>query len=302
MKKHIVTAFILLIAFTSCQKELSYTVDQVGTGTNPGTGGGTGGGGTGGGSNGSILVRAVQTQGNDSTIFTYEYDSNSKLIKVNAFESASPTAIYYGRVYRDATGRVTTAVQKIDVGLFPGIPTGFLPDSVVYSIKYPTTTSTNFTYKIAKVVTPAVTVYDSVVYTYSGNNIISETNYNYSTAITTAPEPSGKTTYAYDANGNVTQSLIYNYNSTTSQFELEETNNYTMDTKLNPLAIGKEFLLIETGWGSGANNIINSTNLSGGVTTTATINFLYNTSNFPKSGTLVETNPTATYNLALYYN
>src|SRR5689334_23266530 len=140
--KQILISFVVLVTvtFLSCQKEIDW-----------GMGGGNGGG--------EKLVKVFSKTGADSTVITYLYDANGRLIKeTTAGIGAGQTLDMTIDINRNGSGIITTTVQKSAVLLTQGI------DSVVTRFHY-NTSNNRYTSRAFDLSIGGFSITDSAIFT-----------------------------------------------------------------------------------------------------------------------------------------
>lgn len=292
--------FTLLLTIVSCQKEIDWgTTPSTGTGSG-GSGGGSGSGGSGGsgGGTGNLLVKVVAKQGADSTVETFGYNSANKLISHNNIGKSGGVSTDQKETFtRDAQNRIVQIRNITVVPTLPGFPLGGTIDTTYTNVFYNGTDT-----KILCTKTTSkqfgIVYEDSVAYVYSGSNVVRTKLFIKVPFIGYAPN--GETAYTYDSNGNLTNVKEYGVGVTTVDLE----RKYTYDTKVSPIVLGPDAVLISQEGLSGSNNAISSQMIdyvSGAGNLTSTTVITYRTNNTPASatGTVlqggVSTTGTATY-------
>lgn len=226
------------------------------------------------------LIKISSKTGSDSTVITYTYDSQKRLIKESTVGVASGTVVDNElTINRNATGIILSTVQKSPALVTAGI------DSVVTTFRYNATTSL-YTSSAFTLSAFGVTVTDSVVYTYDATGkITSDLHYLKSGFL--PPIQSLKNLYTYSANGlNLTG--LDQLASTTPGAPLAPiaAQVYSFDTKTNPLIIKNEAVLLSRTGLFNANNgskvVVNNTQTPSANFTMDYI-YKYNSSNKPDS-------------------
>lgn len=207
----------LLIA--SCQKEIDW--------------------GTGGGAANQLLVKiSSKTGATDSTVITYSYDGQNRLIReVTTGISGTNSLDNDFTINRNASGIITTTVQKSPALVAVGV------DSLVTRYNYNTTTN-RYLSSVFNLAIPLITVTDSAVYTYDGSGrITSDMHY-----LIIAPLPAFQglsNTYTYSSNGlNLTNSTQLAAANPGDPLSTVVTQDYTYDAKTNPLLLKNEGILL----------------------------------------------------------
>jgi hypothetical protein len=225
MKSLFVAAFFLsVIIFVSCQKEIDW---------------GTGGGGN---VTSQLLVRVKSQTGTDTTQLDYFYDANKRLTRektagIGAGQNLDNDLV----INRDASGIIVSTIQKAAALIAAGI------DSVVTRYNYNTTTS-KYTSSVFDMNIPGLSVTDSAVYAYDANGRISSDSHYLSMGglpIALPPVLTLKNNYSYSASGS-NLSLLSQDAATTPGGPLSPVSSqtYMFDTKINPLIILNEGVLL----------------------------------------------------------
>lgn len=267
MKKIICcTLLSSIILLVSCQKEIDWGL-----------------GGNGGTANLS-LYRIKSKTGTDTTQIDYFYDANKRIIREKTTGMGSGQNLDNDLVIsRNATGIITKTVQKAASLLTAGI------DSVVTVFNYSTATS-KYTSSVFQLSIFGFGIVDSAVYTYDGSGKISKDEHFtlfIGLPIPLPPTLTARNTYTYSADGKnllglATEAAIppaTTLSPATAQI-------YTVDTKVNPLIILNEAVLLGR---VGLFNANNSTKAVVANTVDPTQDFTmdytykYNTANKPDS-------------------
>jgi len=265
MKNKFVFLFsLLVIVFVSCQKEIDW--------------------GLGNGSTAQKLIRIKSKTGTDTTQIDYSYDAAKRIIREKTTGIAGGTNLDNELIInRNSSGIITTSVQKAAALVAVGI------DSVVTRYNYNTGTS-RYTSSVFALAIPGIAVNDSAVYVYdAGGRIISDAHY---LQIGGLPIPlpallSLKNNYIYSASGanleNIQQEAISTPGGPLSPVSSQ---NFTFDTKINPLIILNEaILLARTGLynTNNATKTVLSNTISPASNFTMDYTYKYNSSNKPDS-------------------
>lgn len=282
MRKTLTALCAAAVLFTACQKEPSFD-DPSG---NPG--GGTGGPVTG------LLVRSVEVSGTDSNVVAYTYNGAGKLTQIDASGTSASPLTY--KLLRNAAGIITRSVAISPDLAAVGI------DSLVVNAFYNAATS-RYTHTRYDIDLGGVLYSDSTVYAYNSSGEITSAT-SYGKVLTTPYLASSRMDYTY-SNGNVATQKGYTYDMAASTWTLAESVTYTYDTRVNPLKLGVEAILIGMVNYAGNNNptlldFTDPADASNNFSQAST--YTYNSANKPSGGTMVE-NPGATnYTLRFYYN
>lgn len=261
--KLIPAAFLLSIAFFSCQKEIDW-----GTGS----------------SSGQRLVRIKSQTGTDTTQIDYSYDASGRLIREKTTGIGSGISLDNDLIInRNSSGIITTTVQKAAALVLAGI------DSIVTRFNYNTGTS-RYTSTVFNLPVPGFPVTDSAVYTYnSAGRITSDEHYLQigGLPLPLPPVLALRNTYTYSADGknlvSITQEAATAPGGPLSPASAQ---TFTFDTRINPLIILNEGVLTARTSLYNANNatqavMTNSIDPSQDFTMDNT--YRYNSSNKPDS-------------------
>lgn len=291
MRKLLIIFSAIAIALSACQKEASFE--------DPNSVPGSGGGATGG-----LLTRQVfvDAGASDSSVVLYTYDASKRITKVETVTSQYNEQI---SLSRNTAGIISQMVLQNDI-----VSSNFGVSQITVTMNYSTAESR---YKYSKAVIPVggVSYTDSTAYVYTNGNLANKTSYI--SAAGSPYIPFSKVDYTFTA-GNVTSEKVYEYDNTTSAWNLYYTNTYSYDAKVNPLVLGTDALLIDplftyfgftsaSSFGSNNATVINyidPTDASNNYTLTST--YTYNTANKPTAGTATETPGSGKYNWRFYYN
>lgn len=265
MKNKFVVLFsLVVIVFISCQKEIDW--------------------GLGNGSTTQKLIRIKSKTGTDTTQIDYFYDAAKRIIREKT------TGIVGGAnldneliINRNSSGIITTSVQKAAALVAVGV------DSVVTRHNYSTVTS-RYTSSVFALAIPGTAITDSAVYNYdAGGRIISDAHY---LQISGLPIPlpallSLKNNYIYSASGvNIVTIQREAISTPGGSLSPVSSQDFTFDTKINPLIILNEaILLTRTGLynGNNATKTILSNTIAPASNFTMDYTYQYNSSNKPDS-------------------
>ncbi len=275
---HLLIAFVAVLFF-SCKKEMS----EENNGNPPGGGGGSG-------QTGNLLTRNVIKDRSDSTVIDYSYDASKRVTRLVYTASAFD---FDTRIVRNSSGIITEYIQK------SSLLAGFGIDSFVTKVNYNSSQS-KYMYSVISYSLFGFDFKDSTSYKYdSGGKLISAVNYS---GDITGYAQAGKTDYTYDGSGNLATEKYYEFEGTS--YTQLTTVTHTYDTKVNPLKLGAEAIILNQTTSYGPNNVVvtafqdleDATN-----NYTYTLTLTYNTANKPKDGTAAEQPSGATYDLKYYY-
>ena len=220
MLRNIIQAVFLAIILTSCQREVSI-VQRL--------------------NNDPLLVKIITlSPQNDSSIITYDYDSNDRLIKITYYDRypASGTTMLpsWQQYTRDAIGRVKTITG---VGRSVMNPTVEITSSA--TVYYINDTST----QVAYIVNGSNT--NKTVFTYNNSEQVIKTESFQQL------QPGGQLqivayhTYQYDATGNLIERKEFTDPDNNGSFDWNFTYKLQYDGKVNPMYRADD-ILIEGGW------------------------------------------------------
>lgn len=217
--------FVLLcvpVLFTACKKEK--TVDT----------------GNGGGTAATLLDKQVTKFGNDSSVVTYSYDGQKRLIslKTKGVESGNPYESEI-KLPRNSQGIIQKYVDK-SADYVPIFGT----DSLFYSLRYDAAAA-RYTSKVLVLPFGTVTLKDSVAYTYNATGKVIQQESFFDEGSGAGYVQYAKTEYTYDANNNVSMAKTSEYDDANRRYVLLYTFQYEYDNKTNALAMGNEAFIID---------------------------------------------------------
>lgn len=291
---------VACFALFSCQKEIDWSTNPTG-GTG---GGGTGGGGTGGGSGSGLLWKvATKTGPTDSANTEYTYNSANKLIRFDLKAVTSVgSVISYQKYYRNAAGNIYRMVQNAG---FSGIvfPPGIFPDSIVTEYGYSSAGKLLWG-KFEISMLGIFTQKDSAVLTLDAQDRIIKAVHYQTDPLMGVYSLFGKSEYVYASSGNLISEKVYEYDETTSTYDLTTTTTYEYDSKVNPQSVSNwdAHIMNEPGAAS-PNNAIKETfvdHADAANNRTTTIVYTYNAANKPVSGTLTTTGQPVSTSIITY--
>lgn len=261
-KSFAIIVIFSVIIMSSCQKEIDWGTTTGSSAVN------------------QKLVKITSKTGTDSTVITYTYDNQNRLIKESTVGVTGGTVIDNAlTINRNATGVILNTVQKSPALVTAGI------DSVLTRFNY-NSTSAIYTSSIFSLTAFGFTVTDSAVYSYDASGKIISDLHFLKTGIL-PPIQSLKNQYTYSPNGlNLTS--LDQLASTTPGGPLSPVASqvYNFDSKINPLIIKNEAVLLAR---TGLFNANNGTKLVVTSTASPATNFTmdyvykYNSSNKPDS-------------------
>jgi len=218
--RYLLISFTALIAviFISCQKEIDW--------------------GLGGGGGGERLVKFHSQTGTDSTVVTYAYDGNGRIIKETTVGIGQGQTIDMTLdINRNGSGIITTTVQKSAILQSQGI------DSVVTRYNYNTGNS-RYTSKAFDLTIAGFSVTDSAIFTYDGSGrITEETHWLVSGFI--PPFLALKNKYTYSANGsNMTSLELLGATNPGDPLTTFATQTFTFDAKTDAMILKNEAIVL----------------------------------------------------------
>jgi YD repeat-containing protein len=258
---YLLVVSVVLIGMTACQKEIDW--------------------GTGNLAN-QLLVKVVaKTGANDSTVTTYSYDAQRRLIREVVVSTAGGNSLQTEFIInRNSAGVITSSVLKSPDLAATGI------DSLVTRFNYSNNRYLNGAFTLSL---QGITFTDSTLYTYDANErIITDQHLLKSTLIPLPiPIPILKNVYTYSADGkNLTKQEQSAPSTPGGPLSPVSNQTYTHDTKVNPLILLNEAIILNRSDWYNANNVLTNQFAS---TTNPTQNFTvdnsyrYNTANKPDS-------------------
>ena len=273
MKKSLILLTgILLVVFISCQKEIDWGIKT--------------------GSVASQLYRIKSTTGTDTTQVDYTFNAAKKLVKEKTTGMSAGTDLSNElTINRNASGVITTTVQKAAALTALGV------DSIETRYNYNSTTA-RYTSAVFGMTVLGITILDSAVFTYdAAGKITRDEHYSQVTGLP-IPFPatlSLRNTYTYDAAGLNLLSIAQEAPSTPGgPLTPLSTQTFTYDTKVNPLIVPNEAIVLGR---TGLFNGNNATRSSFTDLTTPANNFTidytyrYNSIGKPDSAYSVQTPP-----------
>ena len=224
MKKNGVGLIIFFVLFlAACQKEIDW-----------GLGGGT--------TTSQLLIRIKSQTGTDTTQLDYFYDASKRIIREKTTGVMGGTSLDNDLfIYRNATGIITSSVQKAAALIAAGI------DSIKTRYNYNTTTS-KYTSAIFDLAIPGFAITDSSVYTYDAAGKITRDAHYLSVSGLPIPLPpllALQNDYTYSASG-TDLAGIQQLAATAPGGPLSPVSAqaFSFDAKTNPLIILNEGILL----------------------------------------------------------
>jgi hypothetical protein len=277
MRNTIILLVKLLIALTSCQKEPDFvepptikTADSS-----------------------RLLTRLVQDAVTDSFVYHFSYNSAGRLVQYSVTTS---DIMETEKIIRDGKGLIKQVVTVVK-GL-----ASLQVDSFVTDYFYDLGTL-QYTYGRRDLGMRNFNYIDSVAFSYNATgNISSFTYYRRTSSSAYTPANRSENTYV---NGNLSTQKAYSYDPTNGGLRLSGTMSYMHDTKVNPLILKEEAVLLRLQGFEGPNNVISesytdATNAASNYTQTGT--YIYNLNNMPVSGSYTGLPAQPAYTHRYYYN
>src|SRR5579875_1061289 len=268
MRRILIALSACVTILSSCQKEVSFDLGNSGNGN----------------SSGSLLTKLVSTDGTDSVVNNYSYNSSGKLIAIIS-SGVDSTGTFYSNqnIIRNSKSIIQQIVTKSSYYSQYGI------DSVITNVHY-NSSSSQYTSYVTNINYLGMILRDSVAFTYDGNGkVITETDY--SDGGIGSYSISGKDDLGYTGN-NLTSIKSSSYNSGTYTLDYSETVQY--DSKTSPLILGNESLVISLfDWYSPNNPAQLTTTNTGSSPQTVSYSYTYNTNNKPVSSKIIQAGTTA---------
>lgn len=235
---------------------------------------------------GQKLVKVISKTGTDSSIVTYSYDNQNRLIKEVTIGISGGTSLDNSlTINRNASGIILNTVQKSVALSGAGI------DSILTNYYYNSTNSI-YTASAFSISTMGFTVTDSALYTYDPTGKITSDIHYLKTGIL-PPIQVLKNQYTYSPNGiNLIGSDQLAPSTPGGPLSPVSTQTFSFDLKINPLIIKNEGILLVRPNLFSANNIaklvLNST-ASPAANFTQDYVYIYNSSNKPDSSYVTRT-------------
>lgn len=288
MRKLLTVLCAVAFVMTACKKEPSFEDPTRNPGGGSPGGGNPGGGGGGSSNSAGLLARLVLSDDaeTDSSVYLFTYDAAKRLSRVDVNSGGVTEQI---RFQRDAAGLITQSIIKStdvsDLGI----------DSLITRYHYSTAQS-RYQSVVFDLPAQSLAYSDSTVFVYDASGLLAG-KISYAAA-SGASVPIEKFEFAYTG-GNMTSMKNYEYDGA---WQPVYTFDYTYDSKVNPLQIGVEALLVDayamasfglntTAIYFGANNAsvvaYSDADVSDNYALSST--FTYNAANKPVAGTATET-------------
>ncbi len=287
--KNFFSFLAFIICLSSCQKEL---VDPAGEN---GTGSGSGGGSN--NSNGDLLVKGVSITGADTTIINLKWDSNKRLSqylstgRTNGIATNSRTDIT-----RESNGNIKKMINS------PMGAGGSFDSTVSYVYYQPGTSKLSYVKDINYAV--GFTFSDSALITYNAAGKISVKEIYFENFITGAMMKQSKSSYTYDAQGNLITNTTLTADPNTGIYApgFVITNSY--DSHLAPASFGDEAFIVRglSEESVSANHLIKKVQTGSALDITLTMSqFQFNSYNRPTAEVIAFTPVPPGYTLKVTY-
>lgn len=243
MRIRFLSGFAVALLLLSCQKERSWE-----DGTVPG----------------STLVKVVTKVSNtDSTITTYGYDN-----KTYTSQNVIGDDYLFNGNDVEITRNSEGIIQKIQVSEPGG-------DDFLYMVNYNTSTK-QYTSKVATYKVQNATYKDSIAYKYNASGKIIEELAFTDDGATGGYVEIGKYEYSYDGSGSLLTIKDYYYDPSTGEFEGISEVAFAYDSKVNPLILNTEAILVDDVLFNSNHNVVKvSINNFADPTYNETIDFVY---------------------------
>ena len=228
MIRSIVFFFLLSAFLVSCQKEIDWGLTNATE---------------------KMLIRVVKKSGTDSVITNYTYDASKRLVR----EKTTGTWQTVDRdndmtIVRNSTGVIIKVIEKAQYLIASGV------DSVVTRYNYDLATS-RYASSVADLNQGGISVSDSVAYRYDmSGRIIRDDHFQSVTGFPTVQL--FKQEYVYTASGNIDSVKQFSHNPLSGVFTLSIIYTYMYDTKVNPMKLNNEAILLYRFPLFGANNAL----------------------------------------------
>ncbi|MFM2138368.1 MAG: hypothetical protein RJA57_675 [Bacteroidota bacterium] len=222
MNKILIAAAFGLLLLAACQKEIDW--------------------GTNAGATPDRLYRTRSQTGTDTSQTDYSYDANGRLVRIKtAGMSGGQDLSNELTITRDAAGIILSTTQKAAALLMAGI------DSLVIRYNYNTAT-TRYTSSVFNLNIPGFNVKDSTLYSYDAAGRISKDEHYLQVSGLPIPLPpilALRNTYYYSSSGaNIDSVLRETTANPGDPLTPTASQSYTYDTKVNPLILTKEAVLL----------------------------------------------------------
>lgn len=268
MNKILAAAVLGLLLLAACQKEIDW-----GTGATP-----------------DRLYRIHSQTGTDTSQTDYSYDANGRLIRIKtAGMSGGQDLSNDLTISRDASGIILSTTQKAAALLMAGI------DSIFIRYYY-NSTSSRYTSSVFNLNIPGFNVKDSTLYSYDAAGRISKDEHYLQVSGLPIPLPpilALRNTYYYSSSGaNLDSVLRETAANPGDPLTPTASQSFTYDTKVNPLILTKEAVLLNQVGLFSANNPSQSrtrTFTGPGADIVTDFTYRYNAINKPDSSYGVQT-------------
>jgi hypothetical protein len=219
----------LVALLSSCQKEFSADLNSRTDSTD--TSGNT--------PNAPLLVKMVDSTGNDVYVTEFDYDAKNRLIREKITTNNLNAFVTDLQVFRNSQGiitKTTTLTTSVTWG------TDFSEETYYYNPAL-----ARYTHTLSETAVTGGTMKDSSVFRYDAGGRIKEEEVYIMAAGSTTYEPIGKSAYTYDIAGNILSQSDSNRAPGTA-YEWVESYIYEYDlTRKYPIYLGVESVLLNIG-------------------------------------------------------
>lgn len=210
--------------------------------------------GIGGGAANQMLVKVVAKSGtNDSTVTTYTYNSQRNLIREVMVAVTAGNAVQTEFILnRNSAGVITSSVLKSPDLAATGI------DSILTRYNY---ANNRYTSGVFSLNVMGLSFTDSAVYAYDANSRIISDQHFLKSSLFPLPIPIVilRNVYTYSADGkNLVKQEQSAPNNPGGPLSPVSSQTYTHDTKVNPLILLNEAIILNRGDWFNANNVLSN--------------------------------------------
>ncbi len=210
--------------------------------------------GMGGGSANQMLVKVVAKSGpNDSTVTTYTYNTQRKLVRELVVAVTGGNAVQTELILnRNSAGVITSSVLKSPDLAATGV------DSILTRFNY---ANNRYTSGVFSLNLMGLSITDSAAYAYDANNRIISDQHFLRSSLFPLPIPITilRNVYTYSADGkNLVKQEQSAPNNPGGPLSPVSSQTYTHDTKVNPLIILNEAIILNRADWFNANNVLSN--------------------------------------------
>lgn len=206
-----------------------------------------------------MLIKTIDESSGGSITTEYKYDSNGKILSeyttmTNSSVGTRTSSIFF---YRDGSGRIFKTAQKYDQPV-----EHILYDTIITLVVYENGTSNRIKFSKTETTANGITVYDSVLYSYStAGKVVKTQHYLYrSTDMPgTLPRQVNWFSWEYSDAGNLLRMQQYSDHAGNGNFELDISYTFEYDNKVNPYYSGDDIRLEADWYSASPNNVIKQT-------------------------------------------